>query len=194
LTPAKELAMKNPFLVGTHIYLRPLEREDAPVIAAWINDPELRRMFRTNKPVNTQNEIEFIDRTSASEHDLVLGIVLRDNDRFVGLTGFHEIDFRNRHCVFGISIGDKEFQSKGHGTAATRLIVGHAFSTMNLNRVQLLVYEYNERAIRAYTRVGFKKEGVLRQENYREGRYWDTWVMSILREEWEGQKITATKE
>ena len=63
-------------------------------------------------------------------------------------------------------------------------MVDHAFATINLNRIQLLVYEYNERAIRIYDRIGFTKEGVLRQENYREGRYWDTWVMSILREEW----------
>jgi len=177
--------MNNPFLIGSHIYLRPLEREDAPVIAPWINDPELRRMFRINRPMNVQAEIEFIERTSTSEHNLMLGIVLKDQDRLIGLTGFHEIDFRNRHCMFGIFIGEKEFQGQGHGTAATRLIVGHAFGTMNLNRVQLMVYEYNERAIGVYTRVGFKKEGVLRQENYRQGRYWDTLVMSILREEWE---------
>jgi ribosomal-protein-alanine N-acetyltransferase len=176
--------MINAFLVGNKIYLRPLERDDAPVIAPWINDPESRRMFRTNKPVNIQNEIDFIDRAGTSEHDLVLAIVLKENDHLIGFTGFHEIDFRNRHCLFGIGIGDVEFQSKGHGTEATRLLVDHAFATMNLNRIQLLVYEYNERAIRVYDRIGFTKEGVLRQENYREGRYWDTWVMSILRDEW----------
>jgi UDP-4-amino-4,6-dideoxy-N-acetyl-beta-L-altrosamine N-acetyltransferase len=176
--------MKNPFLIGAHIYLRPLDRDDAALVVPWINDPKLRPMLRTKKAINVQSEIDFIDRTTGSEHDLVLGIVLKENDRLIGLLGFHEIDFYNRHCVFGISVGDKEFQNQGHGSAATRLLLGHAFETMNLNRVELLVYEYNERAIRAYTRIGFKKEGVLRQENYREGRYWDTWVMAILREEW----------
>jgi UDP-4-amino-4,6-dideoxy-N-acetyl-beta-L-altrosamine N-acetyltransferase len=176
--------MNNPFLIGDLVYLRPLERDDAAQVAPWVNDPELRRTLQTNRPMNVQNEIEFIDRTRNSEHDLVLGIALKQNDRLIGLTGFHEIDFRNRHCLFGISIGDKELQGQGHGTAVTRLLVGHAFETMNLNRVQLLVYEYNEPAIKAYTRAGFKKEGVLRQENFREGRYWDTWVMAILRDEW----------
>jgi RimJ/RimL family protein N-acetyltransferase len=57
-----------------------------------------------------------------------------------------------------------------------------------MNRVWLHVYEYNERGLRAYERVGFKREGVLRQHRYHEGRYWDTIVMGILREEWEVRK------
>ena len=63
----------------------------------------------------------------------------------------------------------------------TRLMVGHAFETMNLNRVWLHVYEFNEAGGRAYEKVGFHKEGVLRQDVYREGRYWDTIVMGIQR-------------
>jgi len=55
---------------------------------------------------------------------------------------------------------------------------------LNLNRVALRVYEDNERGIRAYEKVGFKREGILRQDIYREGRYWNTFLMAILREEW----------
>jgi RimJ/RimL family protein N-acetyltransferase len=180
----RELAMNNPFLIGGHIYLRPLERRDAECLAPWINDPESRRLLRITSPMSIQREIDFIDRVAGSEHDLVLGIALKETDQLIGVTGFHEIDFRNRHCQFGITIGDKELQGKGHGTEATRLMLGHAFQTMNLNRVHLLVYEYNERAIRVYARLGFKQEGVLRQDNFREGRYWETYVMGLLREEW----------
>ncbi len=59
---------------------------------------------------------------------------------------------------------------------------------MNLNRVWLYVYEHNERGIRTYEKVGFKREGLLRQETFREGRYWDAIVMAILREEWMAEK------
>ena len=73
-------------------------------------------------------------------------------------------------------------------TEATRLITGYAFETLNLNRVALRVYEDNERGVKAYEKVGFKREGVLRQDIYREGRYWNTFLMSILREEWTARK------
>jgi [ribosomal protein S5]-alanine N-acetyltransferase len=74
--------------------------------------------------------------------------------------------------------------SKGYGSEATRLLVRHGFETLNLHRIWLHVYEYNERGIRAYERVGFQREGVLRQDRFYEGRYWNTLVMGILREEW----------
>lgn len=85
--------------------------------------------------------------------------------------------------------GESSEWGKGYGTEATRLLVQHAFETMNLNRVWLLVYEFNERALRAYERVGFQKEGVLRQEMYRQGRYWNTILMAILREDWEARQV-----
>jgi len=180
--------MKNPFLIGSRVYLRPLEREDAKQCQEWFNHPEITRTLLIYRPLNQRAEEEFIDKALQSDHDLVLGIVLKDGNRFIGGTGLHQIDFKNRHAGFGIAVGEKAEWGKGYGTEATRLIVQHAFETLNLNRVWLHVYEYNERGIRVYTKLGFKKEGVLRQDTYREGRYWDTIAMAILREEWDSRK------
>ena len=138
--------------------------------------------------MNLRAEEEFIDKALQSEHELVLGIALQGSDRLIGGTGLHRMDFRSRHAGFGITIGEKEEWGKGYGTKATRLMVAHAFETLNLNRVWLHVYEYNQRGIRVYERIGFRKEGVLRQDTYREGRYWDTIVMATLREEWDARK------
>jgi [ribosomal protein S5]-alanine N-acetyltransferase len=180
--------MKNPFLIGTKIYLRPLEREDAQQCLAWFNHPEITRWLLLYRPINLRAEEEFIDKALQSEHDLVLGIAVQTTDRLIGGTGLHQIDFKNRNAGFGISIGAKEEWGKGFGTEATRLMVLYAFETLNLHRVWLHVYEYNARGIRTYEKVGFRKEGVLRQDTYREGRYWDTIVMAILREEWDDRK------
>jgi RimJ/RimL family protein N-acetyltransferase len=179
--------VQNPFLIGTKIYLRPLERTDAPVIAPWFNDPDVRRTVLAYRPLNLRAEEELIDKLTQDEQVIVLGIVVPPADLLIGVTGLHHIDFKNRHAAFGIVIGDKAAWGKGYGTEATRLIVQHAFETVNLNRVWLHVYEFNERGIRTYERVGFQKEGVLRQETFREGRYWNTLLMAILREEWEAQ-------
>jgi RimJ/RimL family protein N-acetyltransferase len=64
----------------------------------------------------------------------------------------------------------------------------YAFEALNLNRVWLEVYEYNQRGLRCYEKLGFRKEGVQRQENYRDGRYWDTILMGLLRSEWEERR------
>jgi hypothetical protein len=57
--------------------------------------------------------------------------------------------------------------------------------SLSLSRVWLKAYQYNPAGLRAYENVGFQKEGVLRQGNFREGRYWDTIIMGLLREDWD---------
>jgi RimJ/RimL family protein N-acetyltransferase len=176
--------VKNPFLIGTQIYLRPLEQADAPLLQPWMNDPEVARNLRRYRPLSRRDEEAFIDKVGKDEHAVAFGIAIRESDRLLGATGLHDMDFRNRHAQFGISLGDKNEWGKGYGTQATRLIVGYAFETLNLNRVWLHVYEDNRRGIHCYEKVGFKQEGVLRQDIFREGSYGNTIVMGILRAEW----------
>jgi RimJ/RimL family protein N-acetyltransferase len=180
--------MNNPFLIGPTIYLRPLEREDAALVQPWFNDPEVTRTMLIHRPMTLRGEEGFLDKVLQSEHDLIVVIVVREIDKAIGVTGLHQIDFKNRHASFGVSIGEKAYWGQGYGTEATALLVKHAFETMNLNRVWLHVHEYNQRGMRVYEKVGFKREGVLRQENFREGRYWDTITMAILREEWQARQ------
>lgn len=180
--------MTNPFLVGARLYLRALERADAPALVPWLNDPEVTRFLRAYRPMTLRAEEEFIERAGQGD-DIVLGVVLREGDRLIGAAGLSQIDYRCRRASFGISIGARDEWGKGYGTEATRLVVGYAFETLNLNRVWLHVYEYNGRGLRAYEKVGFRREGVLRQDIFRDGRYWDTITMAILREEWEKQPV-----
>jgi ribosomal-protein-alanine N-acetyltransferase len=175
----------NPFLIGSKVYLRPLEKADAPLIVPWFNDQEVIRTLHRYRPLTLKEEEEFLEQVMRDEGNVALGIVLRETDRLIGVTGLHHTDFRNRHCSFGILIGEKTEWGKGYGTEATGLVVRYAFETLNLNRVWLQAYEYNQGGLRAYEKVGFQREGVQRQDCFREGRYWDTILMAILREDWD---------
>ncbi|MBI3302544.1 MAG: GNAT family N-acetyltransferase, partial [Deltaproteobacteria bacterium] len=135
--------MKNPFLIGTKVYLRPLEREDAPLFVPWVNDAEVTRTLEHfYRPINLQAEVDFIERIYKSEHDVVCGIAVKETDALIGVTGLHQMDFKSRRTSFGIFIGEKSEWGKGYGTEATALITGYAFEILNLNRVWLHVYEY----------------------------------------------------
>jgi RimJ/RimL family protein N-acetyltransferase len=97
---------------------------------------------------------------------------------------------RQAHSAeIGIVIGEKDFWNKGFGTEAMRLMVDYGFSTLNLNRIHLHVYETNPRGIHCYEKVGFQQEGRLRQAHYLEGRYIDILAMSILNNDWMEQKM-----
>ena len=98
------------------------------------------------------------------------------------------LEWTNRSAEFGIFIGDKTFWNNGYGCEATRLTLQHGFETLNLNRIYLHVFETNPRAIHVYDKIGFIREGKLRQTTFRNGRYIDTLIMSMLRSEWDTRK------
>jgi RimJ/RimL family protein N-acetyltransferase len=96
--------------------------------------------------------------------------------------------------MYHITIGEKEVWGRGYGTEATRLMLDHAFGGLGLHRVALTVFEFNERAIRAYLRCGFVVEGRARESIWRDGRWWDEVGMSILATEWQAQGGGATRD
>ncbi len=176
--------MKNAFLIGEKIYLRPLERDDAAACKEYINDPDVRRNLDTVRPKSIPFEEAWIEGQSRDANCIVLGIALQESDRLIGATDLRDIHPANRSATFGITIGAKDEWNKGHGTDTTRLMLKYGFDTLNLNRIDLSVYATNPGGLRAYEKAGFVREGTLRQKVFREGRYIDVYILSALRDEW----------
>lgn len=176
--------MKNPFLIGDTVYLRPLEPEDAGAMVPWMNDSEVTRSLKVARPTNLADERAFIERVTKSDKDISVAIMTRAGDRFIGTAALMMIQWRERQACFGISIGDKAQWGRGYGTEVAELLTAHAFQALNLNRVWLHVYDFNTGGMRAYEKAGFRREGVLRQGAFVEGAYRDVHVMATLREEW----------
>jgi RimJ/RimL family protein N-acetyltransferase len=86
--------------------------------------------------------------------------------------------------TFYIVLLDKSVWGKGLGTEATHLVIDYGFNMLNLNRIQLHVNAENEAAKAVYKKIGFKHEGTLRQAMYKNNKYYDFWLMSILAEEY----------
>lgn len=180
--------MERPFLIGTKIYLRPIEMDDIAKMCEWVNHPEVTRTLRMFRPMTTINEREFVEHVSRSPHDIATLIVVRAGDRPIGTCGLMRIDWVARHAGFGIGIGEPREWGKGYGSEATRLITDYAFATLNLNRVWLDVHADHPAARRAYEKAGFRVEGTQRQAAFRDGRYIDMLLMSVLRSEWDAAR------
>jgi RimJ/RimL family protein N-acetyltransferase len=131
------------------------------------------------------DEVErFFEARVAGVGSLALAIHLAESDRLIGTCAFSQLDGDNGSALFHITIGEPDCWGHGFGSEATALMLEHAFGVLGLHRVSLAVFEYNERAIRAYRRVGFSLEGRSREAIWREGRFWDEIQMSILEDEW----------
>ncbi len=177
--------MRRPFLSGRLVYLRPLQPDDAEHFTEWLNDSRVTRTLRPRGPVTLESEQAWIERATHDPASLVCALVRRRDDRLIGTAGFHGIDTQARLAEYGIHIGIPAMWGKGYGTECTRLLLEHAFRTMNLHRVWLRTHADNLGGLRAYEKAGFRVEGVWRDAVYREGVYKDMVLMGILRPEWE---------
>ncbi len=174
-------------IYGEKCYLRPIERDDLPRFVRWFGDPEVRRHLRPYLPFSLAQEERWYERLLVQierQEDVTFAIETNEGVH-IGNVGLHNINWKDRNAELGIVIGEKEYWSQGYGTDAIRALLGMAFREMNLHRVYLRVDGDNPRAIRCYEKVGFRREGTLRQTVFREGAYRDQHLMSILRGEFE---------
>jgi len=173
-----------PTLTGEKVRLRPLVIPDAPRLVALLADPDVSRNLRLRTPVTLAAEREFIAALAHATDQLVLGITALEDGRLLGVCGLHQLGDPARQAELGLFLGGPEEWGKGFGTEVTSLLCRHGFEVMGLNRIWLHVYVDNQRGLRAYERVGFRREGLLRQAAIRDGEYVDVVSMGILRSEW----------
>lgn len=179
--------MKNPFLIGKSVYLRPVEPDDAALLAACNNDPAVRLSFFTHTPTNEfqqRRQAESLYQPGSDYIPLVICPLDDDTGRGIGITAFHRVDLVSHAAVYSIRICDPAQWGKGYGSEVTRLMLHYAFDILNLHRVQLHVWTENLRGIRAYEKAGFVREGRLREAMRHDGQYCDFYVMGILDHEW----------
>ncbi|HET9852080.1 MAG TPA: GNAT family protein, partial [Candidatus Limnocylindrales bacterium] len=147
-------------LEGSLVVLRRHVPENVAAFQRWYADPEVARLARYQDSPMRSDEIDRFFQLRALGHEsLTMAIHERDGDRLIGSCAFSQVDGENGSAMFHITIGEKDAWGRGYGTEATQLMLDHAFGTLGLHRIALTVFEFNERAIRAYRRCGFLVEG-----------------------------------
>ena len=173
---------------GKLVRLRAYEKSDLDAVMKWITDEEVTDFLGSGMltyPLSSIAEEKFIEAAAKpSDTEKTFVIEALAERKYIGAITFHAINWINRSAGIGIVIGDKSFWGRGYGTDAMRVMMRLGFDKMNLHRLWLHVYDYNQRAIASYDKCGFKREGLLRQDRFYRGRYHDTIVMSILADEY----------
>jgi len=171
---------------GERVYLRPAERDDIPLFVHWLNDAETASYLSMRAPMSIAAEQEWYDKLLVDQGKSRWHFVMcrLDSGQAIGTIGLFELDQVNGSAGMGIVVGEKTLWGKGYGTDSLNALLDFAFGELRLERVWLEVNDDNLRGKRSYEKCGFKFEGTQRHAMYRDGRYRDIDVMSILRDEW----------
>ncbi|MCM1936842.1 GNAT family N-acetyltransferase [Streptomyces sp. G3] len=175
---------------GKLVRLRALRPEDAEHHLRWRNDPEVTHWATAGDPCFGPVTAEAV----ALGFDTMLRLNPRESAVFtvedlaggtvIGMADYRDLDPYAGVATLGVTIGEREFWGLGHGSDALRLLVDHLFGTYPLHRLELDTWSGNERAVRAFTRLGFREEGRRRSAVLLAGKRYDSVLFGMLREEW----------
>lgn len=180
----KSFASPIIFRKGKRLYIRPILKEDAPLLTIWINDPEMTQYLTIFLPKTPEEETAWIENLSTKKPgDIVFAIVLAKSNQLIGAVGLHNIDFRNGTATLAIAIGNKAYLGKGYGTEATTVVLEYAFNTLNLRKICAGVLDFNQRSKNALEKCAFHEEGRRKGQFYQNGRYVDEILMAVFKEE-----------
>ncbi len=172
-------------LKAKHVSLTALVNDDLPILMSWINEREQVLYNAPYKPVHEDQHKAWFESIQNRSDVVIFGIRTIENSKLIGSCQLHSIDQVHRSAELQIRIGETSQRGQGCGLEAVRLLLEFAFNDLNLHRVYLHVFVTNARAIHLYEKVGFKKEGMLREAAHVNGEYIDVMVMGLLRNEYE---------
>ncbi len=170
---------------GEKVGLRAVEKEDLVYLRDWRNIVEFRKNFREVRELSlSDQEAWFHSLQSTKNVNYMFTIVDLKTEKLLGACGLLYIDWKIRSADFSFYIGDekKYIGTDGIAKDATKLLIDYGFKNLNLNKIWMELYEFDLEKINFFTKeFNFKKDGLLRENCFENGQYWNSLIISLLK-------------
>lgn len=171
-----------PLLETERLRLREIQPDDVNALLKMFGNPEVVRFIEMQpiKSIEQANEwLKWMGGIFSSKDGLRWAVTLPD-DTFIGSAGLHRWN-REVHCAeIGCDIS-YTYWGNGYGQEAMHRVIDFGWKNMNLNRIEASVIKGNNRSVHVMEKLGFKKEGTLRQRLLKGGKYYDVYIFGLLR-------------
>ena len=177
-----------PILEGPRLRLRPLGDDDVPALFEIFGDEQVMRYWSSSALKDIAGARALLDDIRAHFAARTLfqwGIARLQNDVIVGTTTIFQIDHEHRRGEIGFAIG-REHWGRGYASEAVTLLIRFAFEQLDLHRIEADPDPQNAASIKLLMKQGFKREGLLRERYFLNGKPQDAEYYGLLRREWTG--------
>lgn len=164
------------------VTIRKFDRTDIPKKVEWINNPENNQFLHYDLPLCVEKTEKWFD--SHESEDNRFDAVIEVDGIPVGTIGLLAIDKRNSKAEYYIAMGETSYKGKGVAKKASKLILEYGFQTLGLNRIYLFTEVENKAAQILFEKVGFTKEGIIRQDIMSHDHFVDRIIYAFLKEDW----------
>lgn len=177
--------MEFEWIETERLLLRKLTPEVYDYIYANFQDEELK----THLGLSTAEELEkdrkrYEGGLSAYDRSFIIfQMLLKESKEIIGMTGFVRYYPDHSRAELGYGMNKEEHKQKGYMTEATKRVVEYGFKELQLNRMEALAGPNNLPSIKIIEKLGFKKEGHLKQHYVRDGVAEDSLIYALLKSE-----------
>lgn len=176
---------------GSLVGLRAIEKEDLPFLRDWRNISYFRKHFREVRELNLADQESWFEHLQGSTNtNFMFSIVRLEDNELMGACGLLYTNWIARYADVSMYIGDEEayVDNRGYAQESIRLLLNYGFHNLNLNKVWMELYEYDHEKLSLFVEsFGFQRDGLLRQNCFEGGRYWDSHIISLLSSDFKGQ-------
>ena len=177
----------DPRLETERLILRSLRMEDADFIFREWGSPAVTHYMRDEEPLRSREEAEEWLRPLQTPEEMPTfkwwGIESKRDKELIGTCGFCRWNKQHHWAEMGYDLWP-DYWGQGLMPEALRVLLRYGFEVMELNRVEATTHTENQRSMRVLEKLGFQREGVLREYYCRERMYNDQVLFSLLRREW----------
>lgn len=174
---------------GKLVGLRAVEREDLCLLRDWRNIPDFRKNFREVRELNMENQEKWFERiVENSKNDFMFIIERLEDQKPIGVCGLVYVNWVIRSADFSFYIGEeaKYIDDDGYANEAAHLLLDYGFNSLNMHKIWMELYDFDEKKIRFFMeKFKFKKDGLLRDNCFEAGKYYNSNIYSLLESEFE---------
>ena len=179
-----------PELETERLHLGQLTMDNLDFVYQHFSDPQVAEFLLDEAPISDISQArEIIEYYQLPENKTWnrWGISLKTNGQLVGTCGFHKWNKRDLHVEVGYDLSPG-FWGKGIMFEALQAVIKNGFERMKVNRIAAIVYPQNQRSLHLLHKLGFQTEGLLRDYHHMNGNFYDHYILSLIKRDWEVEK------
>lgn len=173
---------------GKKVYLDSITREDLPQLMYWRNLPQYRKHFREYRELNMDMQQRWYESKVLNDPSTeMFAIRINETDELIGCCGLCYINWVHRNADLSLYIGWNEqyIDEEGFAEEACRLLFNYGFKELGLEKIWTEIYSFDNKKLDLYKKLGFAIDGELRNQYFYDGKWWNSYMLSLLANEWE---------